>query len=174
MTAPPLSRPLRVADVPPQGMTVDVVADEAERAALAEEFGLPRIDGLSATLDIRPFGHGGFIAKGTLTADICQTCVVTLDPFDSRVEEAIDVRFVPEGSAEAAAPDQEDDAPDIIVGGTIDLGAVVAEFLALGLDPYPRKPGVAFENLIEDAEEKASPFAGLKAALSRRPGDDET
>ena len=37
-----------------------------------------------------------------------------------------------------------EDAPDPIVDGKIDLGALAAEFLALGLDPYPRKPGVAF------------------------------
>ena len=35
-----------------------------------------------------------------------------------------------------------EDAPDPIVDGKIDLGALAAEFMILGLDPYPRKPGV--------------------------------
>ena len=39
----------------------------------------------------------------------------------------------------------EYEPPDEIVNGKIDLGAVAAEFLALGLDPYPRKPGVDFD-----------------------------
>ena len=45
-----------------------------------------------------------------------------------------------------AGTDAEDaDIPDPIVGGRIDFGVLTAEFLALGLDPYPRKPGMAFE-----------------------------
>ena len=50
--------------------------------------------------------------------------------------------------------------PDEIVNGQIDLGALTAEFLALGLDPYPRKPGVDF-NYRDPADEKDSPFAAL-------------
>ena len=36
----------------------------------------------------------------------------------------------------------DEDEPDPIIDGKIDLGALAAEFFALGLDPYPRKPGV--------------------------------
>ena len=38
-----------------------------------------------------------------------------------------------------------EDPPEPIVNGAIDLGALAAEFLMLGLDPYPRKPGAVFE-----------------------------
>ncbi len=37
------------------------------------------------------------------------------------------------------------DDPEPLVGGTIDLGALAIEFLIVGLDPYPRKPGAVFE-----------------------------
>ena len=36
------------------------------------------------------------------------------------------------------------------MNGRIDLGQLAAEFLALGLDPYPRKPGVEFAPVVED------------------------
>ncbi len=36
------------------------------------------------------------------------------------------------------------DPPEPIVNGFIDLGQLAAEFLVLGLDPYPRKPGAEF------------------------------
>ena len=41
--------------------------------------------------------------------------------------------------------------------------SLVAEFLALGLDPYPRKPGVAFVEPTPLAEpgQTASPFSVL-------------
>ena len=54
----------------------------------------------------------------------------------------------------------ERDPPEPIVNGRIDLGAVTAEFLALGLDPYPRKPGVAYEPAPE-RDPADSPFAAL-------------
>ena len=54
-----------------------------------------------------------------------------------------------------------EDEPDPLVDGKIDLGALAAEFFALGLDPYPRKPGVAFEPPAEP-EPQATPFAVLR------------
>jgi hypothetical protein len=59
------------------------------------------------------------------------------------------------------------DPPDPIIGGRIDLGALAAEFLSLGLDPYPRKPGVDFEAPEGDAPGEESPFAAL--GKLRRP-----
>ena len=46
--------------------------------------------------------------------------------------------------ADEAVELADEDRPDPVVDGKIDLGAVAAEFFALGLDPYPRKPGVEF------------------------------
>ena len=52
--------------------------------------------------------------------------------------------------------------------GAVDLGAIATEFLLLGIDPYPRKPGAVFE--APPAGDPAShPFAAL-AALKK--GDD--
>ena len=50
--------------------------------------------------------------------------------------------------------------PDEIVNGQIDLGALTAEFLALGLDPYPRKPGVDF-SFRGDATKRGLALCGL-------------
>jgi hypothetical protein len=59
--------------------------------------------------------------------------------------------------------------PDPIVDGKIDLGALAAEFFALGLDPYPRKPGVEFEPPVEEEEDKESPFSALRRASTKIP-----
>ena len=95
---------------------------------------------------------------------------MTLEPFPAAVEEEIDVRFAPRDDEVAARrrPDEPetvsmtvDDEPDPLIDGKIDLGALAAEFFALGLDPYPRKPGVAFEPPVEP-EPEATPFAVLR------------
>jgi len=72
------------------------------------------------------------------------------------------VDFAAPGHAGANAPTHEGaDPPDEIVNGRIDLGALTAEFLALGLDPYPRKPGVSFDETAA-SDRSDSPFAGLE------------
>jgi uncharacterized metal-binding protein YceD (DUF177 family) len=58
----------------------------------------------------------------------------------------------------------EEEEPDVIEGGSIDLGEIAAETLALALDPYPRIPGEEFHGGPEqpDAEQRPeSPFAVL-------------
>jgi len=113
--------------------------------------------------------------KGNVKAKIVQACVVTLEPVESDIDEDFEHIFVPEDSKLARAPSvaagemvldpDGPDLPDTFTGDTIDAGAVVAEFAALAIDPYPRKPDVEFEGHIEDAGEndrKPSPFAVLK------------
>ena len=51
----------------------------------------------------------------------------------------------------------------------IDLGAVATEFLILGIDPYPRKPGAVFEAPAA-GEGGGHPFAALAALKKGRPG----
>ena len=74
-------------------------------------------------------------------------------------------RSVREPSPPVASTPMNDDTPDLpdpIVDGRIDLGAVALEFLVLALDPYPKKPGVAFDDVVvgdDDAEPSA--FAAL-------------
>ena len=113
---------------------------------------------------------------GVVHGELTQTCVVTLEPFPATVEEEIDVRFAPRDDERAARRRAEepetvsmadDDEPDPIVDGKIDLGALAAEFFALGLDPYPRKPGVAFEPPAEP-EAEVTPFAALAEPKKKR------
>ena len=126
---------------------------------------------------MRRSGRGGARATGEVHAEVTQVCVVSLEPFAATVDEPIDVRFAPDEAAEAARRAKEDDAemvevggedpPDPIVDGKIDLGALATEFLALGLDPYPRKPGVAFDP--PEAESgQDSPFAPLAEPKKKR------
>jgi uncharacterized metal-binding protein YceD (DUF177 family) len=164
------SRPVKVGDLPPQGLEVTVEANETERAALARDYGLVGIDKLTATF--RLAGRGRVVhVLGEVNAEIRQTCVVTLEPFPATLKEPVEVRFsedvTPRTDEVVELSEAALDAPEPLVGGAIDLGALAAEFLALGLDPYPRKPGVEFT--FEDGDkEEASPFAAL-SALKRKP-----
>lgn len=168
MTNPPLSHTVLVRDIGPKGRTEQIIADATERAALAESMGIPEVKSLMADLSIYPARGGAFHVRGTLKADLVQTDVVTLEPVEQHAAEEIDLTLLP---AEAAGVTGEavlidpmaEDAPDVFHRGRIDLGVIVAEHLALGLDPYPRAPDSQFEPHIEDeAADRISPFAKLK------------
>jgi Large ribosomal RNA subunit accumulation protein YceD len=172
----PFTRVVRVDALPREGQTVAIEASPAEREALASAYQLPAIASLTATLRLEPDGRGGARVTGAVHGELTQICVVTLEPFPAAVDEAVDVRFAPQAEEDTdrragretltfSLADEDD--PDPVIDGRIDLGALGAEFFALGLDPYPRKPGVVFEPP-EAAVDKSLPFASLRGRL-RRP-----
>ena len=55
------------------------------------------------------------------------------------------------------------DPPEPIVGGIIDLGRLATDAVFLGIDPYPRKPGAAFDVPATPPDPEDHPFAALKA-----------
>ena len=172
-SAGPFSRVVRVDALPKEGQTFAIEANPTERAELAEFNKLPSIEVLTASLNLRHTGRGGVRVTGAVHADLTQVCGVSLDPFPASVDEAIDVRFAP-ATEEAALrrpsrePDEismaDEDAPDPIIDGKIDLGALAAEFFTLGLDPYPRKPGALFDSP-EETGSVDSPFSSLAERL---------
>jgi len=146
---------------------VRLVPDEATRKAIARDYGLHAVDAFEALLEVNPLANGVFRITGDVKAKVQPLCVVTLDPFDQVIDEAVAADFAPDDviarlTKRAEENEVEDfEPPDPILDGGIDLGQVACEFLALALDPYPKKPGAVFEGL--GAEEPSlSPFAALK------------
>ncbi len=182
MTKQDAKRPWQVAvavdDVPEQGRHVVAEADAATRAALAKLAGVLDISALAARFDLARHGRGGLRVTGAVEATVRQTCVVSLEPMTNVVREAVDLVFKP-GAGAASPADAEAAAasgaepPEPLVDGQIDLGAIATEFLLLGIDPYPRRPGVAFEPPADAGgkgadKEAAHPFAALGTLRMRK------
>lgn len=172
----PWSVPVSLHDIPETGRHYDLIADEATRNSIAEAAGLRALPRFEASFDVTRRGSGGLHLVGRVSATVGQDCVVTLDPIDNEVEEAVDLIFSPaaaspvsEGSRKRVLEVTPDDAPEVepLVNDTIDLGAIASEFLLLGIDPYPRKPEAVFEAPASQ-EEAEHPFAAL---ASLRKGD---
>lgn len=166
----PLRHVLSLAEIPPNGVDVRLNPGESERATLAQLLEVSALPAFSALIHVAPEGAEGLHVTGTVEATVVQICGVTLEPFEAAVHEEIDVHFVPEGTVPPPESEEDEayDPPDEIIGGAVDIGSLAAEFLALGIDPYPRKPGAVFEAPPEDAA-AASPFA----ALARLKGEGE-
>lgn len=162
---PEFHRPLALGQVGPEGRTERLEASEAERAALARRFGIPGIGSLTATLRLVPEPDGAVRAEGRLEAAVVQDCVVTLEPVPQRVAEAFALRLLPAGREPADGPDDLDEVE--AEGNVADLGELVAEQLALALDPYPRAPGA---ELPAEARDGGAAAFGALAALRRKAG----
>jgi uncharacterized metal-binding protein YceD (DUF177 family) len=182
----PWQVPLAIEDVAETGQHFDLLADNDVRAAVARLAGLRDLPRLQANFDVTRHGADGLHVRGHVSATVGQNCVVTLEPLANEVEEDIDLVFAPPspqverkagarkaGDDEAAEegserPQRSWNGPEPLVGGIVDLGALATEFLILGLDPYPRKPGAVFE-LSQDVKPDPGPFAAL-AGLKEKHG----
>lgn len=163
------SRPIEVEKIPATGSHEKITADRGECARLAELLSLEAIEDLTAELTITPWRKQGFKIAGTFRANVRQICVVTLEPFNSVVEDSLERYYFrgnmpgPGGHVLTIDPlDDEDIEP--FEGNTIDAGDLIREALTLSLDPYPRKPGARFIGMATDDSQDAkdNPFAALK------------
>jgi uncharacterized metal-binding protein YceD (DUF177 family) len=162
---PEFSRPVAADKVGRDGMTLDIAASPAERAALARRFGLLGLAKLEARCRLRPVAGGMIELACRFAAAATQECVVTLAPVEAAIEQSFQLRYALDPKLLAAGPEEEidleaDDPPEALEHGAIDLGEAVAQHLALALDPYPRAPGAAFASA--GADSAANPFAILK------------
>ena len=158
---PEFSRPVVAESLRGDQTVREIEATPAECRLLAERFRLEAVRNLRATIRlIRQRGpESGMIrVKGTLTAEVVQTCVVTLAPVPASVSESFSALFSPE-----VAEDDEEmildpfaldaDSPEPMTDGVIDIGELTAQHLSLALDPYPRAPGVEFTGFDDDLAE---------------------
>ena len=176
--ASPWRVPVAVDDIPEAGQHFDLAADGEVRAAVAKLAALRDLPRLEAAFDVKRHAEGGLRVTGRVSATVGQNCVVTLEPLSSDVEEEVDLLFVPqpqavraklEGESEHEPHEAKWSDPEPLVDGVVDLGALATEFLILGIDPYPRKPGAVFQPP-SDNKPDGGPFAAL-AGLTKGRND---
>lgn len=156
------------------GDRLDLVADQAECAAIADRLGLLRLDRLDAHAVLSRDGQK-VRATGRVKAALEQSCVATGDPVPAHVDEAFNILFLPEPRTGHADDEIELGTDDLDAmfhdGSAIELGSAIVDSLALALDPYPRSVGAdaALKEAGVLSEEEAGPFAAL-AALKEKLG----
>ncbi len=165
----PLNWTLAVEAVPERGGAVVLVATETERQAVVAALGLLTLDELRFTGRVDHLAGGRYRLTGRVIAKLEQPCVVSLDPVPARIDEPLDVEFRPDvvTSATKDIIVELDEAADMepMVRGRMETGRVIYETLSSGLDPYPRKAGETFDELLAAPKgaviEKENPFAVL-------------
>jgi len=163
---PEFSRPLRIDSLGATARTLQVEANEDERAALARRFGLVAIDRLEAELALTWDGER-VTAAGRLRAQVTQSCVASGDPVGAEVDAGFEIAFAPRPEPAPEEIELSESDCDIVFypGSEIDVGEAVAETLSLNLDPWPRAPDAddALKKAGIKAEHEVGPFAALAA-----------
>ena len=169
MTVPnlPYSEPVRLHQVP-GGVKRTLEPDATARARIARALDLASLEAFTAEMNLAPTA-AGWRLSGRVRARLAQTCGITLEPLPVEVDApfALSLAEAVDEDSDEIIITLDDESPDLIEDGQIDLGQYAVEQLALLLDPFPRKPGAEFVQPPEPAE--ISPFAILKQP---RPSDE--
>jgi len=167
---PGFSRIISRDDVPAAGLNYVLTADDYVRSAFAKRFDLLALNELTANVEILPWRKFGLRVEGSFRADVVQACVVSLGPVPAVLNETFSLRFRPveppkEGEREISVNPLDDEDLEPLLEEGFDVAEVIAEQLALALEPYPRVPGAELEadaGLSDVVEKKPNPFEVLK------------
>lgn len=152
-------------------LVYEVTASEKERQDLAKRFSIVAVESLKATFTIsHSTDPGCYVIDGVLNAHVIQSCVVTLENVPESVQMPIHIVLKPEAqkpSFEEGSPDpaEESDIDFVREDGTVDVGEISSQYLALSLNPYPRSPSVQERLKVSSGEAPdgpKNPFAVLK------------
>jgi uncharacterized metal-binding protein YceD (DUF177 family) len=165
-----------------------IEANAEERKALAQRFGLLSLDRLQAKGLVMLDADRALVrVDGHLSAELTQTCVVSLERVIQRVDAPFQRTYSThmkdeweesrDNGREINLTTEDDEVPEPLVGGIVDLGEAVSEHLALEIDPFPRIPDLAHRasdftrggNTV--ASNDTNPFTALevmKARLTKR------
>lgn len=164
------SHPLNLEDMGSGVRTYRLSAEPNQLAYIAEVLKVDGVLNFTARLNVKFSRKAHRIdVDGVVEADVEQTSVISLERFTKHYAPEFSMFFdteLTEKQLKEMSFDFDEEVPDIVEGGKIDLADIAMEQLALVLDDFPRRDGEVFEFKSEFDEEttaKPNPFAVLSA-----------
>lgn len=189
-TLPEWSHMIAVDDISgDKPMRISIQPNDEEIHLLEKRLGLLSLNELHAELVLtREQGRHTIHVQGKIVADLVQSCVVSIDPVQEHVEDQFDSWFAEpdkvvslvkarrnrKSGGEKPILSEQDD-PEPIIDGQIDVGELATQYLSLFINPYPHAESVRLSDT--ESEKKAStetsgvlknPFAALKEWKERQ------
>ena len=148
------SRMVNVADIPSTGQGFAAKASLDECAAICTRFDLSAVKCFEISGVIKPHGKQRYQLEAKLTAEIVQTCVITLDPIETVIEQAFKLALTSENEnlqentekAEQFDP-YEEDPPLLFNEDKIDYGECAVQYFSDCLEIYEEKRDNPFDIL---------------------------
>lgn len=162
------SYPLKIEDLDQNEHKFDLNADREELVDIREILQVEDVKYFNAEIFLKRNNKQNLLSLwGIVRTEIELKSVISLNNFLRYYEVPFELRFDTKASYKDIAEqwaDINDDAPDIIENGTVNLADIALEQVALQLDDYPRAEGEIFDDTqysdFHD-EPKESPFAVL-------------
>lgn len=162
------SYPLIVEDLTAVVKKYSLEANKQERDYITEVLKVVGTKKFKANINVK-FNKKEHLLKvwGKVEAELELMSVISLENFTKsyqpEFELTYDTKLTPKELKEIEF-DFEDDVPDLIIDGQIDLAQIAMEQVALVIDDFPRKEGEFFEfksEFSEETTEEQNPFAVL-------------
>ena len=182
--APEWSHIIQADDIGSTPEKVEISPQDDEVTPLCQRLGIEGIKSLTAKVALsRNSGNRVVHVKGALSGELLQNCVITLEELTVPVNEEFEAWFADPDAAVSFTKERqkmlaskkgedlpildEEDDPEPIVDGVIDVGEVVTQFLSLAISPYPQADGAVYDGPNDEqvGEEPSDirkiPFAAL-------------
>jgi uncharacterized metal-binding protein YceD (DUF177 family) len=178
MTTPTsYTHPMSVVEASRLSGPLEITPSAEECAAIAQRFGWLSVENCTAQLAFAVKGKEVTIT-GEVRARVTQPCVATGEPVAEGITAPLTLQLVPAETLEAAedASEVELDSGELdILGyedGRFDLGDIIAETLALAVNPWPRSQGAGA--FLKDkgvlSEDEAGAFGALASLRDKLSG----
>lgn len=166
-----LSIQFHLDDVAGDGMRFHLRADDEELGSLTKRLGVVEVESVEAWLDVARTGEPREIMlQGRVCARLVQSCVVTLEPVVETIDAPLVLKLTDheqDDEIELELGEDADDPPEEVEGGIVDLGDIVAQQVALEMEPFPRAPEAAFKDAASESDDPEpttpNPFEALAA-----------
>lgn len=162
------SYPIKVEDLKQSDYKYVLDADKEELEDIAEVLQVEKVHEFKASVFLKLNNRTNTLKVwGRVNAKIELKSVITLDNFIKSYDVPFELTFDTKATFEDIKGLEygiEDDVPDIIENGCIDLADIAIEQIALNLDDYPRAEGEVFDSSLyctDDCPQKENPFAAL-------------
>ena len=161
----PIDAKLSVRLLPESGFqSFRLTGSGPELARIAARFGFARLERLEAEIQVGQVAPDMWEVRARLDAGLVQSCIITGAEVPEKVDFEVNERYV-----HITGEDSEVfvglDGVEPLEGDEIDLGEMVAQWLALAANDWPKAPG-APDLFHEDRIEPPHPFANLASLKS--------
>jgi len=175
------SRPIDVTTIGKNGRHFDFQATESEKSALARRYDILDIQKLTAKSVIKPAKKGQYNLQASYCVNLKQACSLSLETVEDEISGkfTVTLQHPPRESNKQSQNEDVEIAFDLDEGdieylnsNQVDAGELIAQYISLEINPYPRKPGaigkVGGQKIIQEedvdmVQKKKNPFAVLES-----------
>lgn len=162
--------PIVVNELSMQEKRVNLKANEDELKFIAEVLKIPEAKSFQSVIMLKHDKKSSRLnVWGEVHAELVLQSVISLENFDRKYDTSFELLYDTKATLKSLKEmdfDFDDEIPDIVIDGQIDLGEISIEQIALLMDDYPKNDGEEFKVYSEfDSEENAqkNPFEMLKS-----------